>query len=163
MSDGTVKSWGRKSQGGGSAPTGNGFSEKILGSRYGNFAAIKSDGSVKAWGDNTYGGWAATAVPSITSGAVELSHAGQAWAVLMSDGSIKSWGRNGKGGDGAPSGTGFVKIVGSTYAFAALKSDGSVTVWGDTGTGGSDPSLSCLLYTSPSPRDGLLSRMPSSA
>ena len=26
-----------------------------------------------------------------------------------------------------------------------------------------DNSLSCLLYTSPSPRDGLLSRMPSSA
>ena len=27
----------------------------------------------------------------------------------------------------------------------------------------SDPSSDCLLYTSPSPRDGLLSRMPSSA
>ena len=26
-----------------------------------------------------------------------------------------------------------------------------------------DPEMSCLLYTSPSPRDGLLSRMPSSA
>ena len=26
-----------------------------------------------------------------------------------------------------------------------------------------DPAYSCLLYTSPSPRDGLLSRMPSSA
>ena len=26
-----------------------------------------------------------------------------------------------------------------------------------------EPSTSCLLYTSPSPRDGLLSRMPSSA
>ena len=26
-----------------------------------------------------------------------------------------------------------------------------------------DPSITCLLYTSPSPRDGLLSRMPSSA
>ena len=26
-----------------------------------------------------------------------------------------------------------------------------------------DPTLLCLLYTSPSPRDGLLSRMPSSA
>ena len=26
-----------------------------------------------------------------------------------------------------------------------------------------DPYLNCLLYTSPSPRDGLLSRMPSSA
>ena len=28
---------------------------------------------------------------------------------------------------------------------------------------GGDSSISCLLYTSPSPRDGLLSRMPSSA
>ena len=26
-----------------------------------------------------------------------------------------------------------------------------------------DPNMGCLLYTSPSPRDGLLSRMPSSA
>ena len=29
--------------------------------------------------------------------------------------------------------------------------------------GGSSMLMSCLLYTSPSPRDGLLSRMPSSA
>ena len=29
--------------------------------------------------------------------------------------------------------------------------------------GGYDLSFTCLLYTSPSPRDGLLSRMPSSA
>ena len=28
---------------------------------------------------------------------------------------------------------------------------------------GNDKRMSCLLYTSPSPRDGLLSRMPSSA
>ena len=34
-----------------------------------------------------------------------------------------------------------------------------VTEWLQVVTGGS----SCLLYTSPSPRDGLLSRMPSSA
>ena len=32
--------------------------------------------------------------------------------------------------------------------------------WQPTSEGGTDP---CLLYTSPSPRDGLLSRMPSSA
>ena len=31
------------------------------------------------------------------------------------------------------------------------------------GTGTNGQSLTCLLYTSPSPRDGLLSRMPSSA
>ena len=32
-----------------------------------------------------------------------------------------------------------------------------------SGKGGSGPRYPCLLYTSPSPRDGLLSRMPSSA
>ena len=31
------------------------------------------------------------------------------------------------------------------------------------GRGGDEKPKSCLLYTSPSPRDGLLSRMPSSA
>ena len=40
----------------------------------------------------------------------------------------------------------------------AEKSDRIVVL--DAGHGGTD---SCLLYTSPSPRDGLLSRMPSSA
>ena len=34
---------------------------------------------------------------------------------------------------------------------------------GESGSGKSITALSCLLYTSPSPRDGLLSRMPSSA
>ena len=37
---------------------------------------------------------------------------------------------------------------------------GVATVGGDEGDGNSP---TCLLYTSPSPRDGLLSRMPSSA
>ena len=34
---------------------------------------------------------------------------------------------------------------------------------GDRARAGAPTSLTCLLYTSPSPRDGLLSRMPSSA
>ena len=34
---------------------------------------------------------------------------------------------------------------------------------GAAGTVSIDPNTACLLYTSPSPRDGLLSRMPSSA
>ena len=41
--------------------------------------------------------------------------------------------------------------------FAAIQRDGKVIAFG----GG--PAATCLLYTSPSPRDGLLSRMPSSA
>ena len=45
--------------------------------------------------------------------------------------------------------------------------DGSMTLIGDLSVNGniyfSDNLYTCLLYTSPSPRDGLLSRMPSSA
>ena len=40
--------------------------------------------------------------------------------------------------------------------FAANKEQDIKAIWADS-------SLACLLYTSPSPRDGLLSRMPSSA
>ena len=38
-----------------------------------------------------------------------------------------------------------------------------VALLGGNGAGKSTTLKSCLLYTSPSPRDGLLSRMPSSA
>ena len=38
----------------------------------------------------------------------------------------------------------------------------NTTIQKDTGTTACTP-IGCLLYTSPSPRDGLLSRMPSSA
>ena len=52
---------------------------------------------------------------------------------------------------------------GSTIGAAAT----SITVTANTGIGVSDMVINqnfpCLLYTSPSPRDGLLSRMPSSA
>ena len=49
--------------------------------------------------------------------------------------------------------------MGPNDPFAEVKSRVHFTVIGDLG-----PQLyNCLLYTSPSPRDGLLSRMPSSA
>ena len=41
--------------------------------------------------------------------------------------------------------------------------DGFVETWYDQSGNGNDLIQACLLYTSPSPRDGLLSRMPSSA
>ena len=37
------------------------------------------------------------------------------------------------------------------------------TSWGNDATASISVTCTCLLYTSPSPRDGLLSRMPSSA
>src|SRR5680860_440335 len=45
--------------------------------------------------------------------------------------------------------------------FQATQNDGENTLHG--GTRGFNKKVCCLLYTSPSPRDGLLSRMPSSA
>ena len=36
-------------------------------------------------------------------------------------------------------------------------------LWGETGSGKTEVYMSCLLYTSPSPRDRTRSRMPSSA
>ena len=50
-------------------------------------------------------------------------------------------------------------------AALALAACGTTSDNGDDGSAspGVDASSACLLYTSPSPRDGLLSRMPSSA
>ena len=47
----------------------------------------------------------------------------------------------------------------------AFSTDGSVTspTVDETVDAAQAPAIACLLYTSPSPRDGLLSRMPSSA
>ena len=45
-------------------------------------------------------------------------------------------------------------------AIGAVAAASALALWG---TGGSDIPFSCLLYTSPSPRDRTRSRMPSSA
>ena len=49
-----------------------------------------------------------------------------------------------------------------SYLEAPLASTNLVLVW-EKGVSPRQDRLNCLLYTSPSPRDGLLSRMPSSA
>ena len=46
---------------------------------------------------------------------------------------------------------------------AVSKTSTTVLVQGETGTGKEVISRACLLYTSPSPRDATLARMPSSA
>ena len=61
--------------------------------------------------------------------------------------------------------------IGAVTISTASTTTYTVTVAAKAGGGGNAfyidgvqaPSLTCLLYTSPSPRDGLLSRMPSSA
>ena len=56
-------------------------------------------------------------------------------------------------------------IAGTTTAYALLKKGHSVTIIDSRRYPAMATSYAngCLLYTSPSPRDGLLSRMPSSA
>ena len=49
----------------------------------------------------------------------------------------------------------------STFKTLGETEDGGVNIKGSASTNALD--RACLLYTSPSPRDGLLSRMPSSA
>ena len=62
----------------------------------------------------------------------------------------------------SPSNGDTITSGGVTYTFNSSKSRWEVTSGGGGG-GGGGLSNDCLLYTSPSPRDGLLSRMPSSA
>lgn len=72
---------------------------------------------------------------SMTNGR-SRSNAG-AFAALKPDGSIYSWGDTARGGTGAPTGTGYMQIVGTGEAFAALNADGSVFAWGSAANGGS--------------------------
>ena len=54
--------------------------------------------------------------------------------------------------------------VAATYRSTPIDEDGITAIRCDvTDVESVDAAFSCLLYTSPSPRDGLLSRMPSSA
>ena len=61
----------------------------------------------------------------------------------------------------------FRRAVGSCKAVDGvslrLKEGQTLGLVGESGCGKSTLAKACLLYTSPSPRDGLLSRMPSSA
>ena len=72
--------------------------------------------------------------------------------------------------------SGDVDYVGTAYTFGLAAESAELYSWGQQGDGElghnqyavhlSSPTQipgTCLLYTSPSPRDGLLSRMPSSA
>ena len=66
------------------------------------------------------------------------------------------------GGGGAGLGTAVVE--GSTYGGEQIYyTNTTLNITGDLTIDPPDSANTCLLYTSPSPRDGLLSRMPSSA
>ena len=64
------------------------------------------------------------------------------------------------GGSGGAAG-GVAGALGASLAFSTIDNTTKAIIGGSIVTSGGE--LSCLLYTSPSPRDGLLSRMPSSA
>ena len=57
------------------------------------------------------------------------------------------------------------EIIDLSSSFSVEEPSGKVSIAADAGLpiGSHGLKLNCLLYTSPSPRDGLLSRMPSSA
>ena len=55
------------------------------------------------------------------------------------------------------------EVVMGLEVHAQIKSKSKLFSVASTDWGGDPNSQVCLLYTSPSPRDGLLSRMPSSA
>ena len=59
-------------------------------------------------------------------------------------------------------GTVLAKIEGRNPAYSVKCRIGAAMIWDAEDRGVLKPGI-CLLYTSPSPRDGLLSRMPSSA
>ena len=60
-----------------------------------------------------------------------------------------------------------IGLSGQMHGLVMLDKDNTVIrpsiIWCDQRTGKECQEITCLLYTSPSPRDGLLSRMPSSA
>ena len=62
-----------------------------------------------------------------------------------------------------PTQTQVLAIAGSTNTYLAPKANQSLLARWYQSVGGDLRYNGCLLYTSPSPRDGLLSRMPSSA
>ena len=59
--------------------------------------------------------------------------------------------------------TGGAGFIGSHLAEKLVGEGIETKILDNFATGRKDNLLGCLLYTSPSPRDGLLSRMPSSA
>ena len=140
---------------------------------YGFSLATKTDGTLWAWGEAGYGqlGNGATVDKSspVQVGALTnwLKVAGnyEAGYSIKTDGTLWSWGKGDNGQLGVGNTTNYSSPVqvGALTTWAklppvagfefcgAIKTDGTLWTWG------------CLLYTSPSPRDGLLSRMPSSA
>ena len=59
--------------------------------------------------------------------------------------------------------TGALALAVGLVLLAGCKREADPAVAPATDTTTAQPDTTCLLYTSPSPRDGLLSRMPSSA
>ena len=188
LDDGSVVCWGRNTEGElgdgtttqRNSPTatssfGTGHKAVFVSVGYSHTCALLDDGGVRCWGSNNNGqlGDGTTndksSPPSsdinLGSGitATGISSGGGHTCAMLSTGGMKCWGARGGGQLGDNSN------FASGDQLTPVNVHGSIT-WS---TGEFMPSpdvegatcgiLPCLLYTSPSPRDGLLSRMPSSA
>ena len=97
-------------------------------------------------------------VPNTNSAAVEL-YDGTSWTTTTSLNTPRQGNANQGGGTAQTS----VLVCGGSTPGAGKTESWDGTSWTEEADMSQTTSRGCLLYTSPSPRDGLLSRMPSSA
>ena len=158
---GGLVSWGSDFYGQVSdTPTTNAFAQVSAGQWHS--VALKSDGSLVAWGNDNRGQVAFTPT---TNDFTQVSAGASHGVALKSDGSLVAWGYDNRGQVAfTPTTNDFTQVSAGASHGVALKSDGSLVSWGYDAYGQvSGTPTTCLLYTSPSPRDRSLSRMPSSA
>ena len=108
---------------------------------------LKSDGTAAAFGDNEFG---QRNIPALPEGVTHIqAAAGYSHTVLLkSDGTAAAVGRNQFGQcsiPALPEGVTYTQIAAGSLHTVLLKSDGTAVAFGRN--------QSCLLYTSPSPRD----------
>ena len=165
--DGTVAAWGSSDDGGSGVPSGLSNVRAIY-STVNAFAALKEDGTVAAWGDSDDGG---SGVPSGLSNVRNIFGSTNFYSDSTSGRHYpcppRYYGKGIPHCHACPGGVISSKM--NSFSFGIRSVIGSCIIC-DQGSFSLDGktcintnTCSCLLYTSPSPRDGRISRMPSSA
>lgn len=112
---------------------------KVLAGNSVAIAGIKTNGTVHAWGNATNGGTPSAEILALRD-AVELTPAGNAFAVLRATGQVMAWGGGAGFGGVVPaeiaSLTDIKHVIGNGFAFAAHRENGAVVAWGDAAKGG---------------------------